>query len=122
MNNSIKGKLLSACIVEEEGKFVIQPRVFMGTENYDFRRGDILDANKIVELLEKVKKDILDGVDSDALDSLSEIIEALNHDPNYAKDTRRDLDEFKNQINNETLLVIASALNDINQRLVALES
>lgn len=148
MNKYNNPRLLNAVVSGTGMKHPIQPHVVVGDVSNGFIRGDLMDANAIVDLVnsgdaidqETIRQAVADiiGTAPENLDTLGEIAEALDAavlDPNTEGSLaykitalenefdEENADSFASKINStieDNELTIAAALNDLNSRLLEL--
>lgn len=132
MNKYNNPRLLNAVVSGTGMKHPIQPHVVVGDVSNGFIRGDLMDANAIVDLVksgdaidqETIRQAVADiiGTAPENLDTLGEIVEALDAavlDPNTEGSLANQISVINTTIEDNEL-TIAAALNDLNSRLLEL--
>lgn len=131
MDKTMQGKLCSAVVVGGGLDKNTQPDFFIGKfdENSKYPMCAILDANEtLAQITSAIAKVI--GSSPEALDTLEELADALEDNPNYIKNIKSQVENMnnpeiegslQNQIT-ENEQTIATALNDLNTRIEELES
>lgn len=132
MNKYNNPRLLNAVVSGTGMKHPIQPHVVVGDVSNGFIRGDLMDANAIVDLVnsgdaidqETIRQAVANiiGTAPENLDTLGEIVEALDAavlDPNTEGSLANQISVINTTIEDNEL-TIAAALNDLNSRLLEL--
>lgn len=132
MNKYNNPRLLNAVVSGTGMKHPVQPHVVVGDVSNGFIRGDLMDANAIVDLVnsgdaidqETIRQAVADiiGTAPENLDTLGEIVEALDAavlDPNTEGSLANQISVINTTIEDNEL-TIAAALNDLNSRLLEL--
>lgn len=132
MNKYNNPRLLNAVVSGTGMKHPIQPHVVVGDVSNGFIRGDLMDANAIVDLVnsgdvidqDTIRQAVADviGTAPENLDTLGEIVEALDAavlDPNTEGSLANQISVINTTIEDNEL-TIAAALNDLNSRLLEL--
>lgn len=83
MSKYFNPRLLNAVIAGTGMRNPVRPHVILGSEDGEFVRGDLMDANAIQEFVSQ-KIDELVNSAPEALDTLKELADALNDDSNFA--------------------------------------
>ena len=83
MNKYFNPRLLNAVIAGTGMKHPVRPHVVLGDQANGFIRGDLMDANAIVEIADQKIKELVNAA-PEALDTLKELADALNDDSNFA--------------------------------------
>lgn len=83
MSKYFNPRLLNAVIAGTGMRNPVRPHVILGSEDGEFVRGDLMDANAIQEFVSQ-KIDELVNSAPEALDTLKELADALNDDNNFA--------------------------------------
>lgn len=83
MSKYFNPRLLNAVIAGTGMKNPVRPHVVLGDQANGFIRGDLMDANAIVEIADQKIKELVDSA-PEALDTLKELAAALNDDSNFA--------------------------------------
>lgn len=83
MNKYFNPRLLNAVIAGTGMKNPVRPHVVLGDQANGFIRGDLMDANAIVEIADQKIKELVNAA-PEALDTLKELADALNDDSNFA--------------------------------------
>lgn len=83
MNKYFNPRLLNAVIAGTGMKNPVRPHVVLGDQANGFIRGDLMDANAIVEIADQKIKELVNDA-PEALDTLKELSAALNDDSNFA--------------------------------------
>lgn len=147
MNKYNNPRLLNAVVSGTGMKHPIQPHVVVGDVSNGFIRGDLMDANAIVDLVnsgdaidqETIRQAVADiiGTAPENLDTLGEVAETLIDMQDATKQgslaykiaaieselDEENVDSFASKINStieDNELTIAAALNDLNSRLLEL--
>lgn len=83
MNKYFNPRLLNAVIAGTGMRNPVRPHVILGSEDGEFVRGDLMDANAIQEFVGQKIAELVDSA-PEALDTLKELAAALNDDSNFA--------------------------------------
>ena len=83
MSKYFNPRLLNAVIAGTGMRNPVRPHVILGSEDGEFVRGDLMDANAIQEFVSQ-KIDELVNSAPEALDTLKELADALANDSNFA--------------------------------------
>lgn len=83
MSKYFNPRLLNAVIAGTGMRNPVRPHVVLGDQANGFIRGDLMDANAIVEIADQKIKELVDSA-PEALDTLKELAAALNDDSNFA--------------------------------------
>lgn len=83
MNKYFNPRLLNAVIAGTGMRNPVRPHVILGSEDGEFVRGDLMDANAIQEFVSQKIAELVDSA-PEALDTLKELAAALNDDSNFA--------------------------------------
>lgn len=83
MNKYFNPRLLNAVIAGTGMKNPVRPHVILGSEDGEFVRGDLMDANAIQEFVGQKIAELVDSAPEE-LDTLKELSAALNDDSNFA--------------------------------------
>lgn len=131
MNKYNNPRLLNAVVSGTGMKHPIQPHVVVGDVSNGFIRGDLMDANAIVDLVnsgdaidqETIRQAVADiiGTAPENLDTLGEVAETLTdmQDPTVEGSLANQISVINTTIEDNEL-TIAAALNDLNSRLLEL--
>lgn len=132
MNKYNNPRLLNTVVSGTGMKHPVQPHVVVGDVSNGFIRGDLMDANAIVDLVnsgdaidqETIRQAVADviGTAPENLDTLGEIVETLDSavlDPNTEGSLANQISVINTTIEDNEL-TIAAALNDLNSRLLEL--
>lgn len=128
MNKYNNPRLLNAVVSGTGMKHPIQPHVVVGDVSNGFIRGDLMDANAIVDLInsgdvidqETIRQAVAEviGTAPENLDTLGEVAETLTdmQDPTVEGSLANQISIINTAIEDNEL-VIAAALNDLNSRI-----
>lgn len=128
MNKYNNPRLLNAVVSGTGMKHPIQPHVVVGDVSNGFIRGDLMDANAIVDLVnsgdvidqETIRQAVADviGTAPENLDTLGEVAETLTdmQDPTVEGSLANQISIINTTIEDNEL-TIAAALNDLNSRI-----
>lgn len=128
MNKYNNPRLLNAVVSGTGMKHPIQPHVVVGDVSNGFIRGDLMDANAIVDLVnsgdaidqETIRQAVADviGTAPENLDTLGEVAETLTdmQDPTVEGSLANQISVINTTIEDNEL-TIAAALNDLNSRI-----
>lgn len=83
MSKYFNPRLLNAVIAGTGMRNPVRPHVILGSEDGEFVRGDLMDANAIQEFVSQKIAELVDSA-PEALDTLKELAAALNDDSNFA--------------------------------------
>ena len=83
MSKYFNPRLLNAVIAGTGMRNPVRPHVILGSEDGEFVRGDLMDANAIQEFVSQKIAELVDSA-PEALDTLKELSAALNDDSNFA--------------------------------------
>lgn len=83
MSKYFNPRLLNAVIAGTGMRNPVRPHVILGSEDGEFVRGDLMDANAIQEFINQKISDLVNDA-PEALDTLKELSNALNDDSNFA--------------------------------------
>lgn len=83
MSKYFNPRLLNAVIAGTGMRNPVRPHVILGSEDGEFVRGDLMDANAIQEFVGQKIAELVDSA-PEALDTLKELSAALNDDSNFA--------------------------------------
>ena len=83
MSKYFNPRLLNAVIAGTGMRNPVRPHVILGSEDGEFVRGDLMDANAIQEFVSQKIAELVDSA-PEALDTLKELADALNDDSNFA--------------------------------------
>ena len=83
MSKYFNPRLLNAVIAGTGMKNPVRPHVILGSEDGEFVRGDLMDANAIQEFVGQKIAELVDSAPEE-LDTLKELSAALNDDSNFA--------------------------------------
>ena len=83
MSKYFNPRLLNAVIAGTGMRNPVRPHVILGSEDGEFVRGDLMDANAIQEFVSQKIAELVDSA-PEALDTLKELATALNDDSNFA--------------------------------------
>lgn len=83
MSKYFNPRLLNAVIAGTGMRNPVRPHVILGSEDGEFVRGDLMDANAIQEFVGQKIAELVDSA-PEALDTLKELSTALNDDSNFA--------------------------------------
>ena len=83
MSKYFNPRLLNAVIAGTGMRNPVRPHVILGSEDGEFVRGDLMDANAIQEFINQKISDLVNNA-PEALDTLKELADALANDSNFA--------------------------------------
>lgn len=128
MNKYNNPRLLNTVVSGTGMKHPVQPHVVVGDVSNGFIRGDLMDANAIVDLVnsgdaidqETIRQAVADiiGTAPENLDTLGEVAETLTdmQDPTVEGSLANQISVINTTIEDNEL-TIAAALNDLNSRI-----
>lgn len=128
MNKYNNPRLLNTVVSGTGMKHPVQPHVVVGDVSNGFIRGDLMDANAIIDLVnsgdaidqDAIKQAVADviGTAPENLDTLGEVAETLTdmQDPTVEGSLANQISVINTTIEDNEL-AIAAALNDLNSRI-----